>query len=220
MKEIIKLCKIKKTYGKRIIFNDLDLTVNQGEFISIGGASGEGKTTLLNILGMLDRFQSGRYYFDNIDVAEKKSERIRVRSEKIGFVFQDYCLLESLSVADNILMPFFYSESRIANSVYDGVRDYLERFGLKNMEKTKAKYLSGGEKQRVSIIRAMIKKPALVLADEPTGNLDPNNAEIISTELRKMADAGTTVVVVTHNQEVFKHVDRRYRLADGRLFYE
>ena len=117
-------------------------------------------------------------------------------------------------------MPFFYSEESLTKSIYVKVDEYLERFGLTELKKTKTKFLSGGDKQRVSIVRAMLKEPSLILADEPTGNLDPDNSSVISSELKKLSQMGTAVVVVTHNQNVFENVDTKYKLSDGRVHYE
>lgn len=220
MEHLIKLSGIEKRYGKRVILSELDLSVKQGELLVINGASGQGKTTLLNIIGLLDSFQSGRYFFEGKDVMQSFSTKLDIRSEHIGFVFQDYCLLEKLTVMDNILMPYLYSDVPLTKEIIHTAEEYLERFGLVSLKKTKAKYLSGGEKQRVSIIRAMIKKPALVLADEPTGNLDPANARLIADELRTMTKDGTSVIVVTHNKEVFDNADMKYMLRDGRLYNE
>lgn len=220
MKEIVRLNGIEKKYGERTIISNLDLVVNKGEFISITGKSGEGKTTLLNLIGLLDSFQNGNYLFEGNDVSRSLGRKTEIRSKSIGFIFQDYCLLENLSVLDNILMPFFYSDVEITKKLYAKANEYLEKFGLTRLGKTKAKFLSGGEKQRVSIVRAMLKEPSLILADEPTGNLDPENSQLISSELKKLSQMGTAVIVVTHNQNVFENVDTKYKLSGGRVYYE
>lgn len=220
MKEIVRLNGIEKKYGERTIISNLDLVVNKGEFISITGKSGEGKTTLLNLIGLLDSFQNGNYLFEGNDVSRSLGRKTEIRSKSIGFIFQDYCLLENLSVLDNILMPFFYSDVEITKKLYAKANEYLEKFGLIKLRKTKAKFLSGGEKQRVSIVRAMLKEPSLILADEPTGNLDPENSQLISSELKKLSQMGTAVIVVTHNQNVFENVDTKYKLSGGRVYYE
>lgn len=220
MKEIVKLSGIEKKYGERTIISNLDLVVNKGEFISITGKSGEGKTTLLNLIGLLDSFQNGNYLFEGNDVSKSLGRKTEIRSKSIGFIFQDYCLLENLSVLDNILMPFFYSDVEITKNLYAKANEYLEKFGLMKLRKTKAKFLSGGEKQRVSIVRAMLKEPSLILADEPTGNLDPENSQLISSELKNLSRMGTAVIVVTHNQNVFENVDTKYKLSGGRVYYE
>ena len=220
MKEIVKLSGIEKKYGERTIISNLDLVVNKGEFISITGKSGEGKTTLLNLIGLLDSFQNGNYLFEGNDVSKSLGRKTEIRSKSIGFIFQDYCLLENLSVLDNILMPFFYSDVEITKNLYAKANEYLEKFGLIKLRKTKAKFLSGGEKQRVSIVRAMLKEPSLILADEPTGNLDPENSQLISSELKNLSRMGTAVIVVTHNQNVFENVDTKYKLSGGRVYYE
>lgn len=220
MKEIVRLCEIEKRYGTRTILNKLELSVSKGEFVSITGKSGEGKTTLLNIIGLLDSFQNGTYLFEGNYVSGKFLKKTELRSKKIGFIFQDYCLLENLSVLDNVLMPFFYNEIEISKDVYTRANEYMEKFGLIKLKDTKAKWLSGGEKQRVSIIRAMLKNPSLILADEPTGNLDPENSTLISNELRNLAKLGSSVIVVTHNHNVFENVDTKYMLRDGKVYNE
>lgn len=174
---------------------------------------------MLNVVGLLDDFNEGIYCFRDHNV-NKPFMRNRLRVQELGFIFQSYCLLDNLSVTDNLLMPVLYSNREINKELKQQISYYLDLFQLKHLKNEKAKVLSGGEKQRVAIARALLKKPSLILADEPTGNLDAVNSKIIYDELKKLAKAGTAIVTVTHNPELFREVDSSYILKEGRLHNE
>lgn len=214
----IDMWGIGKCYGEKQILHNLNLTVKEGEFIAIMGKSGCGKSTLLNIIGLLDSYQEGTYRLFGKDIKEKGVSGKRMRAENIGFVFQAYCLLDNLSVEDNVLMPLLYGKQRIDNDLQEQMKNYFDQFRLRGLEHTKTKCLSGGEKQRVAIVRALLKNPRLIIADEPTGNLDPENAYLIAEQLRKLTNEGKTVVVVTHSPDYFQIADRHLMLEEGALY--
>lgn len=217
MDSLVEIKKLKKSYGQKNILNNVDFSIKKGEIVTITGKSGCGKSTFLNIVGLLDKADSGEYLFEGKNVTKGIGRREKIRGEKIGFIFQSYCLLDNLSVLDNILMPFCYNSTKIDDELKKNIEEYLEKFNLQEISKRKAKYLSGGEKQRVSLVRALAKNPSLIVADEPTGNLDPDNSRIIFDELKKISRMGKAVIVVTHNEEVFKNVDKKYCLHNGEL---
>ena len=217
MDRLVDIKNLKKSYGRKIVLNNLDFSISRGEMVTITGKSGCGKSTFLNIVGLLDKADSGEYFFEGETAVKGAGTMEKIRAEKIGFIFQSYCLLDNLSVMDNILMPVCYNNIKIDRKYRKKIEEYLEKFNLKELSGTKTKYLSGGEKQRVSIVRALAKEPSLIVADEPTGNLDSENSGIIFDELKRISHLGKTVIVVTHNGEVFSNVDRKYRLCDGVL---
>ncbi len=216
---VLYLDNIKKTYdGKRFVLDGLNLTVGGGEIITIQGESGSGKSTLLNIVGLLDDFNSGEYNLCGTNVSLGNArEKALLRSNKIGFVFQSYGLLDSLTVRDNIIMPFLYNHMDLDKSVFNMLEYYAKKLNLTDVLNKKAKYLSGGEKQRVAIIRAMLKKPSLILADEPTGNLDEQNAKLINQVFLDYLTPDTAAIIVTHNPHIFSDVSYSYALNAGRL---
>lgn len=217
-KQVIEIRGLCKSYGTKEVLSDLELSVNSGEFISIQGKSGSGKSTLLNIIGLLETFTKGNYLFEGNDILKSGfMPRNKLRAEKLGFIFQSYYLLDNLSVEDNILMPLLYSNTRIDGKLKARLESYLKEFDLADLRDQKAKNLSGGEKQRTAIIRALIKDPDVIVADEPTGNLDPENADTIFKALRDLVTAGKTVIVVTHNNMTFDKVDKKYYLIGGKL---
>ena len=193
------------------------LTVNRGEFVAIMGASGSGKSTLMNILGCLDRPSSGEYLLEGINVAQLDEPALaRIRGRRIGFVFQTFNLLPRTSALENVELPLFYAaqiEGNIARA-----RDMLHMLGLANRERNQPNQLSGGQQQRVAIARALVNDPAIVLADEPTGNLDSQNALDIMATIRALnLERGVTVVLVTHERDLAELADRIITLRDGRI---
>ena len=213
----IEMRQLNKSYGRKQILKDLKLVVKQGEFITVMGKSGCGKSTLLHILGLLDSYQTGSYCLFGKDVKEKGQSGGRMRAENIGFIFQAYYLLDNLSVEDNVLMPLLYKRTSISDALLAQMHHYFHLFQINGLEHTKTKYLSGGEKQRVAIVRALLKNPRLILADEPTGNLDPENSHLIAKQLRLLTDEGKTVIVVTHSLDYFLEADRHLLLEEGKL---
>lgn len=219
MNELVEISGLGKSYdGKRFVLKDLSLKLGEGQTAVVYGESGCGKSTLLNIIGLLDSATEGEYRFRGERVNRRRvNSYSRIRANEIGFVFQAYCLIEALSVRENVLMPFLYNGQRLTRAVYDELDALAERLGIAELLDKPAALLSGGEKQRAAIARAMIKKPALLIADEPTGNLDEGNSELVTEAFRGIAEQGTALIVVTHNRGLrFGHC-AAYRLKEGRL---
>lgn len=219
MNKIIQLKNIQKTYDRtHYVLDGVTLEVASGELVVIYGDSGSGKSTLLNIIGLLDNFDSGEYWFNTKRITQKGTEDLsNLRAESIGFIFQSYGLIESLSVLDNIMLPFLYSDARITQELLDKIDQTMRQFRIEKIKNKKAALLSGGEKQRVAIVRAVVKEPILLIADEPTGNLDEKNAMLISSCFKSLSDAGVAVLIVTHNTHLIYHPDQSYKLVQGRL---
>ncbi|MBV9059471.1 MAG: ABC transporter ATP-binding protein [Pseudonocardiales bacterium] len=195
------------------VLHGIDLTIDDGELVAIMGPSGSGKTTLMNILGCLDTPTSGRYLLDGIDVSRLSDNRLaKIRSHKIGFVFQSFNLVARTSALRNVELPLIYAGGRIRHRA---ARQALELVGLADREKHMPNELSGGQQQRVAIARALINDPALLLADEPTGNLDSASTREILKLLGGLNDAGRTVVIITHEEEVAEFTKRVVRMRDG-----
>lgn len=216
---MIKLENITKVYrmGKVEVYalNGVSLTIKPGEMVAIVGASGSGKSTLLHILGCLDRPSSGKYLVDGVDVSRLGDNRLaEMRNKKFGFVFQDFNLLSRATALANVELPLIYGGGR---HKHQRALEALERVGLGQRAKHKPTELSGGEQQRVAIARALVNNPTLILADEPTGNLDSAaTAEIVSI-FRQLNKDGITVVVVTHEADIAAQTKRIIRLRDGEI---
>jgi putative ABC transport system ATP-binding protein len=211
--------RVYRTGGGEVRAVDgIDLTITQGEFLAIEGPSGSGKSTLLQLLGVLDRPTSGTLYFDGNDLAElNERARTGLRSRDVGFVFQTFNLIPTLTAAENIeaaMVPLTHDrEQRRAR-----VATLLERVGLSHRSMHLPSTMSGGEQQRVAIARALANEPRVILADEPTGNLDSTTAEEVVATLRSLStDQGVTVIVVTHADDIARQAQRRVRLRDGRV---
>lgn len=216
---MIKLENATKIYhmGKVEIraLRGVNLTIEQGEMVAIIGASGSGKSTLMNVLGFLDKLTSGSYTFDGLDVSGLNDNQLaELRNDKIGFVFQDYNLLRRASAVANVELPLIYSGNR---QKHQRALEALERVGLAARANHKPTELSGGEQQRVAIARALVNNPALVLADEPTGNLDTITSNEIIDIFRKLNQEGITVVMVTHERDIATQAKRIIRLRDGQI---
>ena len=222
---MLKVQNISKSYflggnsSGRLILDQLDLSVKQGERIAITGPSGSGKTTLLNLIGTLDRPDAGRIYFDNSDLSEMNDRQLsQFRNEKIGFVFQQHYLLPQLSLWENVLLPTLAGKKRQDIESQERASRLIARVGLSSVMHQKPSSLSGGECQRCAVVRALINKPLLLLADEPTGALDHSSSGILAdllVELNK--EEGVTLLVVTHSPEVAGKMDRIYSLVNGKL---
>ena len=218
---IIELKNISKTYGKGEAkvraLQSVSLKIEREEFVAIMGPSGSGKTTLLNIIGLLDKPDKGKYILENREVNNKTSANTlaRLRRDKIGFVFQNFNLLARTSALDNVIMPAIYSG--IKNRV-NIAKKLLKQVGLEHRIDHKPNQMSGGEKQRVAIARALINNPQILLADEPTGNLDTKTGQEIMnifSDLNK--DKGITILMITHEAEIAKHAQRIIKMRDGRV---
>ena len=216
---MIELENITKVYhmGKVDVYalNGVSLSINEGEMVAVIGASGSGKSTLMNVIGFLDKPTSGRYVLDGVDVSRLNDNKLaEMRNRRIGFVFQTYNLLPRASALSNVELPIIYSGGRQKRR---RAMEALERVGLAERARHRPTELSGGEQQRVAIARALVNNPSLILADEPTGNLDSNaTAEIISILCQLNRD-GITVVIVTHEMDVASQTRRIVRLLDGKV---
>ncbi|HYM60273.1 MAG TPA: ABC transporter ATP-binding protein [Thermoanaerobaculia bacterium] len=197
----------------------VDLLVTEGDFLAVMGPSGSGKSTLMNIIGCLDRPTSGTYKLDDIDVSELgRDERAVIRNAKIGFVFQSFNLLARTSAIENVELPLLYGELGWSSSKRDeAAQDALARVGLAGREKHFPSQLSGGQQQRVAIARALVTNPAIILADEPTGNLDSRTSEEVMVIFQKLNDAGKTIVLITHEPDIAQFAKRIVHVRDGRV---
>jgi putative ABC transport system ATP-binding protein len=196
---------------------EFSLTVNEGEFVSVTGPSGSGKTTFLNIAGLLEEFSSGKYELDGKDVSRlNDQERSRVRNEKIGFIFQSFNLIPELDVFDNVDVPLRYRGLK-AFERKRRIERVIDLVGLGSRLHHLPSQLSGGQQQRVAIARALAGEPRFLLADEPTGNLDSNMAGSVMDLLKEINDAGTTIVMVTHEKSLAKRAERNISVRDGRV---
>lgn len=218
---MILLDKIGKTYHngtvKTEVLKGVSLSIGEGEFVCIYGESGSGKSTLLNILGLLDEATAGRYELDYEDVCGLgKRECARIRNQKIGFVFQAYHLIPQLNVLENIAVPLGYA-GMPRREREKRVRRLLLEFGMEHLERKYISQMSGGEQQRAAIARAVVNEPRILLADEPTGNLDQYNSGIVMEYLKGLNQRGMTVVMVTHDTNLAKYGSRVVRVEDGRI---
>jgi putative ABC transport system ATP-binding protein len=218
---LIKAEDLRKDYisgaGRLTALHDISLAIAAGEFVAVMGPSGSGKTTLMNLLGLLDTPSGGRLHFDGRDVTTlRPDDQADIRNTRIGFVFQSYNLLPRLTAVENVELPMVYAGIPRRDRLIRA-RAMLDRVGLADRVTHWPSQLSGGEQQRVSIARAMVLQPALVLADEPTGALDSRTGETVMTLLRDMALKGTTVVIVTHDRAVAAHAKRTIHMTDGHL---
>jgi putative ABC transport system ATP-binding protein len=195
----------------------IDLHIERGEYVAITGASGSGKSTLLNLLGCLDRPDSGSYHLDGSDVAVLDDEQLSAtRNRRIGFVFQSFHLLPRLSVLENVLLPRRYCETPDPEAEARA-RALLDKVGLGDRWQHRPQELSGGQMQRAAIARALIMQPSLLLADEPTGNLDSKSAATVLALIDDVHASGQTVVLVTHDNDIARHAPRQVRLRDGKV---
>lgn len=218
---IIELKGITKRYGygdtETFALKDFDLTIKRGEFIMIMGPSGCGKTTLLDIIGLLDRASYGEYYLNGENIASISSHRqARLRAKKIGFIFQDFNLIDGMPIIENVALPLIYAgypkTARLKNA-----SNALGRFNLREKEYYLPYQLSGGQKQRVAIARAIVGEPEIILADEPTGNLDSRASYNVMEELKKIHSEGNTIIMVTHNPALTVYATRVINMLDGQI---
>ncbi len=220
-KHVIEIRDLTKVYSMGEVevhaLAGLDLIVDEGEFIAVMGPSGSGKSTLMNIIGCLDRPTDGSYVLDGVDVSTlNRDERAVIRNAKIGFVFQSFNLLARTSALENVELPLLYGElgwSREQRRT--AALDSLHHVGLAGRENNQPSQLSGGQQQRVAIARALVTNPAILLADEPTGNLDSRTSEEIMAIFQRLNDAGKTIVLITHEPDIAQHAKRIVHVRDG-----
>ena len=221
---MIKLEKLTKVYRTDEIestaLNQVSFEINKGEFVSIMGPSGCGKSTLLNILGLLDKPESGSYKFLEEEVSHfNEKQRSNVRKSNVGFVFQNFNLIDELTVFENIELPLIYNKVS-SSERKKRVNDIIEKMGISHRSSHFPQQLSGGQQQRVAVARALITKPPLVLADEPTGNLDSSNGNEVMELLCELHEEGTTIVMVTHSSHDASYSNRIINLLDGQVISE
>ena len=215
MTHMIHVTQLSKTFGPVKALRNVDLTIHQGEFVAMVGPSGSGKSTLLRVLGLLEDFEEGDYVLDGKSVRQLGDPaKAMLRNRLFGFVFQSYELIETHTALANVLVPAFYRD-RIGRTEEIRALALLDRVGLGDRTHHRPSQLSGGEQQRVSIARALMNQPKILLADEPTGNLDSQTAEIIIQLLTEINRDSTTVILVTHNLDIARLSHRQIALKDG-----
>lgn len=218
IKDLIKVYRTEDV--ETTALNELNLEVKEGEFVSIMGASGCGKSTLLNIIGLLDAPNDGSYLFDETEVAHyTEKERASLRKANIGFVFQNFNLIDELTVYENVELPLIYNNVKSAERKVR-VNEILERIGIAHRAKHYPLQLSGGQQQRVAVARALVTKPKLILADEPTGNLDSKNGNEVMELLTELHASGATIIMVTHSSYDAQFSSRVVTLKDGEIVSE
>jgi len=219
MKSLIKITNIKRDFvlGNEIVYvlKGIDLEINKGEYVALMGPSGSGKSTLMNLLGCLDTPTSGNYILNGKDVSQMSdNELAEIRNKEIGFVFQTFNLLPRTTALDNVALPMIYAGYSKSERRARATK-VLQEVSLGDRMDFQPNQLSGGQRQRVAIARALVNKPSIILADEPTGNLDSKTSEEIMKLLKEIHDKGNTIIVVTHEEEIAAHANRIIRLRDG-----
>ena len=223
MSKVIEIKNLQKIYdpeGKNptTVLRGINLSVNEGEFVAIMGRSGSGKSSFMHIIGLLDQHFEGEYLLNGVSVRElSQSSLSDLRSSEIGFVFQQFNLLKRRTVLQNVLLPTVYKP---ASDDTERAKEAIKRVGLESRITHRTNELSGGQIQRVAIARALMMKPSLLLADEPTGNLDTKSAGSIMKLFREVNEQGTTIVLITHEEDIARYADRTIRLRDGKIIEE
>ncbi|WP_133408497.1 ABC transporter ATP-binding protein [Parashewanella tropica] len=221
---MIKLNKLSRVFRTEDVettaLNDINIQVEQGEFVAIMGPSGCGKSTLLSILGMLDSPSEGEYHFDGIELSQYSEKQLSsVRKSNIGFVFQSFNLIDDLTVRENVELPLQY-QGLAKKQRQTRVEAILRRVNIEHRADHLPQQLSGGQQQRVAVARALVINPKLILADEPTGNLDSKNGEEVMMMLKELNEAGTTIIMVTHSEKDATYASRVVRLFDGQIMLD
>ena len=219
MIKLENICKSYELSGEKVTaLNNINLQIKEGEFVSIIGKSGSGKSTMLNVLGMLDDWDSGEYTLDGIKASDLKGNEVaKIRNQKMGFVYQNFNLLPKLSAVENVALPLMYSGKSNKENM-KVAKEYLELVGLGDKIHNKPTQLSGGQQQRVAIARALVNKPKILFADEPTGALDSKTSkDIMSLIKRVWREQGITVIMVTHDDGLASQANRIIRVSDGQI---
>jgi putative ABC transport system ATP-binding protein len=222
MNSIIELKRIDKTFltdeVETLALSNIELTINEGEFVSITGPSGCGKSTLLSLLGLLDTASQGQFVLNGHDASHlSKNERAKIRNKEIGFIFQSFNLISDLDVYENVELPLTYRNDLSADEIKTRVNEALAKVDMGHRNKHFPSQLSGGQQQRVAIARALAGSPSILLADEPTGNLDSKNAQMVMDLLLELHKDGASICMVTHDQQCANSTSRRVSLFDGRI---
>ncbi|MBU2445707.1 MAG: ABC transporter ATP-binding protein [Bacteroidetes bacterium] len=217
---MIETKNLKKDYSLgEVVVNALqgiDLKVEKGEFVTIMGASGSGKSTLMNLIGCLDVPTSGDYFFEGVNINSlSKNEYAEIRNQKIGFVFQGFNLLSRTTALENVELPLFYDRKHRIKNPHQQALDCLARVGLSDRIQHEPNQLSGGQQQRVAIARALVNNPSIILADEPSGNLDSHTSIEVLSVFQELNDQGITIIVVTHERDIAHHAKRIIKMRDG-----
>lgn len=221
MENVIELRSVSKVYKSKgvddvVALDNMTLEVGRGEFIAICGVSGSGKSTLLHIIGCLDQPTSGTVLVSGTDVSNLSDTKLaRIRNEKIGIVLQDFALIPYRTVYDNVMVPLYFSKNK--KNANERIMESLEKTGVADLARREIRKMSGGQKQRVAIARALVNDPDIILADEPTGQLDSKTKKEIAGLFKAINSEGRTIVVVTHDDELAKTADRVIRISDGKL---
>lgn len=220
-KIVVKLSKVNKIYQTEELsfqaLKNINLEIKEGEFVAIVGASGSGKSTLMNLMGLLDHPTSGKYELDGEDSSHLKEGKLaKIRNKKIGFVFQSFNLLARTSALDNVALPLIYANVASQERKIKA-EQALKQVGLGEKLHSKPNQLSGGQQQRVAIARALINNPEIILADEPTGNLDSKSGEEVMKIFHKLNDEGKTIIMITHENDIAKNAKRIIRIKDGEI---
>lgn len=223
MSKVIEIKKLQKIYnadGKNptTALREINLSVNKGDFVAIMGRSGSGKSSLMHIIGLLDQHFEGDYLLNGVSVRELSQSKLSdLRSSEIGFVFQQFNLLKRRTVMQNVLLPTVY---RPATDDTERAKEAIKRVGLENRISHRTNELSGGQIQRVAVARALMMRPSLLLADEPTGNLDTKNTNSIMKLFKEINQQGTTIILITHEEDIAKYAGRTIRIRDGNITEE
>lgn len=219
LKNVQKYYKVGK--NKLHVLKNMNLEIEKGEFIMIMGKSGSGKTTMLNILGFLDKLDSGNYFFNGEDVSNlSESKRSEYRASNVGYIFQQFNLIDTLNIYQNVEIPLIYSGVKDKNLRKELIEKRLQDVGLIDKIKSYPNHLSGGQQQRIAIARALVNNPSIIFADEPTGALDSETGEEIMNLLTELNKSGTTIIMVTHDIDMTKYASRVITLKDGSFVKE